>query len=38
MLRPGDQVYVNWSPDASLVLPAADIPTAVHLNELLGGS
>ena len=27
MLRPGDEVYVGWSPEASLVLPAADIPT-----------
>lgn len=24
MLRPGDDVYVSWSPDASLVLPCAD--------------
>ena len=35
MLRPGDDVFVAWSPDASLVLPAADIPTAEHLEELL---
>jgi spermidine/putrescine transport system ATP-binding protein len=27
LLRPGDQVYACWSPEASLVLPAADIPT-----------
>jgi spermidine/putrescine transport system ATP-binding protein len=27
MLRPGDEVYAGWSPEASLVLPAADIPT-----------
>ena len=26
MLRPGDEVHVCWAPDASLVLPAADIP------------
>ena len=30
LLRPGDEVYVSWSPDASLVLPAADIPTSQH--------
>ncbi len=35
MLRPGDQVYVGWAPDASLVLPAADIPTAQDLEEML---
>ena len=35
MLRPGDQVYVTWSPDASLVLPAADTPTTGHLEEML---
>ena len=38
MLRPGDQVYVGWSPDASLVLPAADIPTAQDLEEMLDDS
>jgi len=38
MLRPGDQVYVGWSPDASLVLPAADIPTAEDLEEMLDDS
>ena len=38
MLRPGDDVFVAWSPDASLVLPAADIPTAEHLEELLNDS
>jgi spermidine/putrescine transport system ATP-binding protein len=30
LLRPGDEVYVSWSPDASLVLPAADIPSSRH--------
>jgi spermidine/putrescine transport system ATP-binding protein len=35
MLRPGDEVYVGWSPDALLVLPAADIPTAQNLEDLL---
>ncbi|WP_328356145.1 ABC transporter ATP-binding protein [Mycobacterium sp. NBC_00419] len=35
MLRPGDDVYVCWSPDASLVLPAADIPTTEDLEEML---
>ena len=35
MLRPGDEVYVGWSPEASLVLPAADIPTAADLEEML---
>lgn len=34
MLRPGDGVYVSWAPDASLVLPAADIPTAQDLEEI----
>lgn len=38
MLRPGDQVYVCWSPDASLVLPAADIPTTEDLEEMLDES
>lgn len=38
MLRPGDQVHVCWSPDASLVLPAADIPTAEDLEEMLDDS
>ncbi|CAJ1503866.1 ABC transporter ATP-binding protein [[Mycobacterium] burgundiense] len=36
MLRPGDRVYVAWAPAASLVLPAADIPTAEDLEEMLG--
>jgi spermidine/putrescine transport system ATP-binding protein len=38
MLRPGDDVYVSWSPDASLVLPAADIPTAGDLEDMLNDS
>ncbi|BCI53225.1 spermidine/putrescine import ATP-binding protein PotA [Mycolicibacterium litorale] len=38
MLRPGEQVYVCWSPDASLVLPAADIPTTEDLEEMLDES
>ncbi len=35
LLRPGDDVYVGWSPDASLVLPDADIPTTQDLEEML---
>nr|WP_286162633.1 ABC transporter ATP-binding protein [Mycobacterium sp. URHD0025] len=35
MLRPGDAVHVSWSPEASRVLPAADIPTAEDLEEML---
>ncbi|MGN7780009.1 ABC transporter ATP-binding protein [Mycolicibacterium sp. 22603] len=38
MLRPGDTVYVSWSPEASLVLPAADIPTTEDLEEMLDES
>ncbi len=38
MLRPGDQVYVCWAPDAALVLPAADIPAVQDLEELLDDS
>jgi len=38
LLRPGDQVYVGWSPDASLVLPSADIPTTEDLEEMLEDS
>jgi spermidine/putrescine transport system ATP-binding protein len=34
-LRPGDEVYVCWAPEASLVLPAADIPTTEDLEEML---
>ena len=35
LLRPGDEVHVSWSPDAALVLPAADTPTPRQLHELL---
>ena len=35
MLRPGDRVHVGWSPDASRVLPAADIPTTEDLEDML---
>lgn len=35
LLRPGDAVHVSWSPEASRVLPAADIPTAEDLEEML---
>jgi len=38
MLRPGDDVHVSWAPEASLVLPAADIPTAEDLEEMLDDS
>ena len=38
LLRPGDQVHVSWAPEASLVLPAADIPTAEDLEEMLDDS
>lgn len=38
LLRPGDQVHVGWSPNASLVLPAADIPTTEDLEEMLDDS
>jgi spermidine/putrescine transport system ATP-binding protein len=38
MLRPGDDVHVCWAPDASLVLPAADIPTTEDLEEMLDDS
>nr|WP_228768645.1 ABC transporter ATP-binding protein [Mycolicibacterium malmesburyense]CRL67279.1 spermidine/putrescine ABC transporter ATPase [Mycolicibacterium malmesburyense] len=38
MLRPGDEVHVCWTADASLVLPAADIPTAEDLEEMLDDS
>src|SRR5262249_36952198 len=31
LLRPGDEVHVCWAPEASLVLPAADIPTTEDL-------
>ncbi|MCB0934049.1 MAG: ABC transporter ATP-binding protein [Mycobacterium sp.] len=35
LLRPGDRVYAGWSPEASLVLPAADNPTTRDLEEML---
>jgi spermidine/putrescine transport system ATP-binding protein len=35
LLHPGDEVWASWPPDASLVLPAAEIPTAEDLEELL---
>lgn len=38
MLRPGDPVHVCWAPEASLVLPAADIPTTEDLEEMLDDS
>nr|WP_218621071.1 ABC transporter ATP-binding protein [Mycolicibacterium hippocampi] len=38
MLRPGDEVFVSWAPDASLVLPGADIPTTEDLEEMLDDS
>ena len=38
MLRPGDEVYASWSPEASLVLPRADIPTTQDLEEMLDES
>ncbi|MGY4650676.1 ABC transporter ATP-binding protein [Mycobacterium sp. URHB0021] len=38
MLRQGDEVHVCWAPDASLVLPAADIPTTEDLEEMLDDS
>jgi spermidine/putrescine transport system ATP-binding protein len=38
LLRPGDDVHVAWSPDASLVLPAADIPSTEDLEEMLDAS
>ncbi|WP_197379624.1 ABC transporter ATP-binding protein [Mycolicibacterium mengxianglii] len=38
LLRPGDQVYVGWATEASLVLPAADIPTTEDLEEMLDDS
>src|SRR6202008_509178 len=35
LLRPGDEVHVSWAPEASLVLPAADIPTTEDLEDML---
>jgi spermidine/putrescine transport system ATP-binding protein len=34
LLRPGDRVWASWPADASLVLPAADIPTTEDLQEM----
>jgi spermidine/putrescine transport system ATP-binding protein len=34
LLRPGDEVWASWPADASLVLPAADIPTTEDLEEM----
>ncbi|BBY30389.1 ABC transporter ATP-binding protein [Mycolicibacterium sediminis] len=34
-LHPGEAVHVGWDPEASLVLPAADIPTTEDLEEML---
>jgi spermidine/putrescine transport system ATP-binding protein len=38
LLRPGDRIHVGWAPEASLVLPAADIPTTEDLEEMLDDS
>nr|WP_238950830.1 ABC transporter ATP-binding protein [Mycobacterium sp. IDR2000157661] len=38
LLRPGDEVHVCWAPEASLVLPAADIPTTEDLEDMLDDS
>jgi spermidine/putrescine transport system ATP-binding protein len=38
LLRPGDEVFVGWASEASLVLPAADIPTTEDLEEMLDDS
>ncbi len=38
LLRPGDEVHVGWAAEASLVLPAADIPTTEDLEEMLDDS
>jgi len=38
LLRPGDEVFAAWSPDASLVLPAPDTPTTEDLEEMLDDS
>jgi spermidine/putrescine transport system ATP-binding protein len=38
MLRPGDVVHVCWAPEASVVRPAADIPTTEDLEEMLDDS
>jgi spermidine/putrescine transport system ATP-binding protein len=34
LLRPGDTVWASWPASASLVLPAADIPTTEDLEEM----
>lgn len=34
LLRPGDRVWASWPADASLVLPAADIPTTEDLEVM----
>jgi spermidine/putrescine transport system ATP-binding protein len=34
LLRPGDTVWAGWPAGASLVLPAADIPTSADLEEM----
>ena len=38
LLRPGDEVFAGWSPDASLVLPAGDMPNSENLDEALDES
>ncbi len=38
LLRPGDDVFVGWVPDAALVLAAADTPTTGNLEEMLDDS
>jgi spermidine/putrescine transport system ATP-binding protein len=35
LLRPGDRVYACWSPNASLVLPAGDVPAIDEAQEVL---
>ena len=34
LLRPGDRVWASWPAEASLVLPAADIPTPEDLEDM----
>ena len=34
LLRPGDRLWATWPATASLVLPAADIPTTEDLEEM----
>ncbi|MGK2881904.1 MAG: ABC transporter ATP-binding protein [Mycobacterium sp.] len=38
LLRPGDTVHAAWLPEASLMLPAADIPTTEDIEEMLDDS